>query len=169
MKFSYVMGLLLVCGILGLTSCSSDSIEDVTTLTPKETFEDIAFTYTAFERAVLREVNNVRIENNLSILKIVNTISQKAYEHNQHMLGMDEICHHNFNDRSSDIKSTFDAVGIGENIAYGNATAQEVVQAWMDSEEHRNNIMHEAYTHFGISIVAEDEDTHYYTNIFAIK
>ncbi len=169
MKLTYLNGWLLCGCLLGLTSCSSDTNEDSTITKTTGTFEDVAFTYSSFELEVLKEVNNVRIENNLNALKIVNIVSQEALEHNQHMVELDEICHHNFDKRSEYIINTFNAIGVGENIAYGEATPKEAVQAWMDSEGHRKNILHESYTHFGISITAEDQDTYYYTNIFVIK
>ena len=41
----------------------------------------------------------------------------------------------------------------GENIAMGYATAQSVVNAWMVSESHRNNILSGNYTTMGIGYV----------------
>ena len=146
------------------TSSSSDSFID-----DNDTFVDANYSYSAFELEVLDEVNRVRVEAGLNALEIVNTISIEAMEHNNHMMEADEICHHNFNERAADIKDEFDALGVGENIAYGEATAVTVVQAWLDSDGHRENVLNESYTHFGISISQVDEDNHYYTNIFAIK
>lgn len=40
----------------------------------------------------------------------------------------------------------------GENLARGYFTAQEVFDAWMASESHRNNILNKDYTTIGISI-----------------
>ncbi|OCA83351.1 hypothetical protein A8F94_18020 [Bacillus sp. FJAT-27225] len=38
----------------------------------------------------------------------------------------------------------------GENIAVGQRSAQEVVQAWMNSEGHRRNILNREFTHIGV-------------------
>ena len=38
----------------------------------------------------------------------------------------------------------------GENIAYGQTTPQQVVQAWMDSAGHRANILDAGFTHIGV-------------------
>ncbi|MCJ8008140.1 CAP domain-containing protein [Lederbergia wuyishanensis] len=38
----------------------------------------------------------------------------------------------------------------GENIAQGQQTPQEVVQAWMNSEGHRKNILSKDFTHIGV-------------------
>lgn len=51
----------------------------------------------------------------------------------------------------------------GENIAQGQRTPQQVVQAWMDSPGHRQNIMNASYTHIGVGFV---EDGYYWTQQF---
>ncbi len=43
----------------------------------------------------------------------------------------------------------------GENIAKGYATPKAVVDAWMDSEGHRNNILNEHYTQIGVGYVLD--------------
>lgn len=55
----------------------------------------------------------------------------------------------------------------GENIAYGRnmfKTPEEVFQAWMDSESHRENILNPDYNcvAFGLSILVVGNDTYYY-------
>ncbi|MBQ7681945.1 MAG: serine protease [Oscillibacter sp.] len=51
----------------------------------------------------------------------------------------------------------------GENIAYGYATPAKVVEAWMNSEGHRANILNASYTRLGVGYVA---DGHYWTQMF---
>lgn len=41
--------------------------------------------------------------------------------------------------------------GAGENIAYGQQTPTEVMQAWMNSSGHRANIMNSQYTKIGVA------------------
>ena len=41
--------------------------------------------------------------------------------------------------------------GAGENIAYGQQTPTEVMQAWMNSSGHRANIMNSKYTKIGVA------------------
>ena len=42
----------------------------------------------------------------------------------------------------------------GENIAKGQTTPQQVVQAWMESPGHRANIINASYTQIGVGYVA---------------
>ncbi len=53
----------------------------------------------------------------------------------------------------------------GENIAKGQRTANEVVQAWMNSEGHRANIMSQKFTHIGVGYV----EGNYWTQMFIQK
>jgi uncharacterized protein YkwD len=39
---------------------------------------------------------------------------------------------------------------VGENIALGYPTPEDVVEGWMGSEGHRNNILNPAFTHTGV-------------------
>lgn len=54
----------------------------------------------------------------------------------------------------------------GENIAQGQRTPEEVVNAWMNSSGHRANILNKNYTHIGVGYV---EDGHYWTQMFVQK
>ena len=40
-----------------------------------------------------------------------------------------------------------------ENIAKGQSTPQQVVNAWMNSQGHRANILNKNYTHIGVGYV----------------
>ena len=53
----------------------------------------------------------------------------------------------------------------GENIAYGQTTPQQVVQAWMDSAGHRANILDAGFTHIGVGYAVVN-GTAYWTQLF---
>ena len=54
----------------------------------------------------------------------------------------------------------------GENIAMGQKTPEQVVQAWMDSPGHRANIMNSSFTQIGVGYVASGN---YWTQMFIGK
>jgi uncharacterized YkwD family protein len=56
----------------------------------------------------------------------------------------------------------------GENIAKGQPTPQEVVTGWMNSPEHRANIMNGSYTHLGVGYVVKNGEP-YWTQQFIGK
>ena len=45
--------------------------------------------------------------------------------------------------------------GAGENIASGQRTPEQVVNAWMNSEGHRANILNEKYKYLGVGCVSK--------------
>ena len=53
-----------------------------------------------------------------------------------------------------------------ENIAYGQRTAQEVVNAWMNSPGHRANILSRSYTQTGVGAAKKANGTLYWTQMF---
>ena len=54
----------------------------------------------------------------------------------------------------------------GENIAQGQRTPEEVVNAWMNSEGHRANILNNKYTHIGVGF---DEGGYEWVQMFVKK
>ena len=54
---------------------------------------------------------------------------------------------------------------VGENIAFGQRTPPEVMDAWMNSAGHRANILNCRYRHLGVGI-AYDGRTPYWTQDF---
>lgn len=56
--------------------------------------------------------------------------------------------------------------GAGENIAFGQPTAREVMTAWMNSEGHRANILNASFTRLGVGIV-KNGSTVYWAQMFA--
>lgn len=54
----------------------------------------------------------------------------------------------------------------GENIAAGQRTAAAVVQAWMNSQGHRENILNSTYTQIGVGYANGGSMGHYWTQMF---
>ncbi len=54
----------------------------------------------------------------------------------------------------------------GENIAYGQTSAQKVMNDWMNSAGHRANILNASYTEIGIAHVKSPSGTDYWVQLF---
>ncbi|MCR4922962.1 MAG: CAP domain-containing protein [Lachnospiraceae bacterium] len=54
----------------------------------------------------------------------------------------------------------------GENLAYGYNNADEVLEGWMDSPTHRENILYATFTKVAISIYEADDGTLYWAQEF---
>jgi len=55
----------------------------------------------------------------------------------------------------------------GENLARGHSTPAMVVQGWMNSPGHRNNIMHPHFTHLGVGVHRGVEGRMHWSQLFA--
>ncbi len=75
------------------------------------------------------------------------------------------VNHNYFVARSENLISVLGAKRVGENIAYNYNTPKSIVNAWLNSPTHKENIEGD-YTHFGISIRTNPDGKKYYNNIF---
>ncbi|QFT88638.1 SpoIVD-associated factor A [Bacillus sp. THAF10] len=57
----------------------------------------------------------------------------------------------------------------GENIAAGQSSPQEVMNAWMNSEGHRKNILSSQYTEIGVGYAKGGQYGHYWTQMFITR
>lgn len=123
------------------------------TETPELPEQDLSGAVTALEREAMELVNEKRSVYGLDALTLSSELSVKARIKSQEMKDLGYFSH-----TSPTYGSPFDmmkALGIryysaGENIAMGYRTAEAVVNAWMNSTSHRENILSERYTTMGI-------------------
>jgi uncharacterized YkwD family protein len=117
-----------------------------------------ASTLSAFEQKVVDLTNQERAKNGLPALKVDTTLSKMAHEKARDMSANNYFSH-----TSPTYGSPFDMMkkyGItyqyaGENIAKGQQSPQDVVNAWMNSEGHRQNILNPNYNYIGVGYVAQ--------------
>jgi uncharacterized protein YkwD len=59
-------------------------------------------------------------------------------------------------------------LSVGENIATGrkDSSVEEVMEGWMESKGHRDNILKKKFTEIGIGIAADGKGNFYYTQVF---
>ena len=93
--------------------------------------------------------------------------SAYAVEHTKYMIDIDRINHDNFGIRSAALKNR-GADRVGENVAYGYTTAEDVVFAWLHSPSHKD-IIEGNYTHSGFGIITNSEGNIFYTQLFYSK
>lgn len=123
----------------------------------------------AYEQEVIRLVNVERSKAGLPALKYDWELARVAKHKSQDMRDNKYFSH-----TSPIYGSPFQMMqsyGIkyrsaGENIAMGQRTPQQVVNAWMNSSGHRANILNKNFTHIGVGYVA---DGHYWTQMFIQK
>lgn len=146
-------------------SCSKESLETELHSVDHLAKESFSYIYTEIETDILDQVNTYRQLQGLEDLKPLPEISLEAEDHNYYMVEKGKISHDNFGERYNNLVNGVGAMAVSENVAYGYRTADAVVKAWINSEGHRKNIESE-FTHFGISVVQDEEGKNYFTNIF---
>jgi uncharacterized YkwD family protein len=123
----------------------------------------------AFEAKVIDLTNEQRRKNGLQDLQPDTALSNVAQEKSNDMQAKNYFSH-----TSPTYGSPFDMMrdfGVsyntaGENIAMGQQSAEEVVNAWMNSEGHRKNILSPNYTHIGVGHTSQGN---YWTQMFIGK
>ncbi|NHN26721.1 CAP domain-containing protein [Flavobacterium jejuense] len=154
----------LLLTITLLTACSSNTEN----LDSNEIETSKNYSHSPSELELLDMVNAYRVENGLNALEIIEHISFKGGEHNDYMIATQQVNHDGFSQRKSNFEIVLGAVKVGENVAYGYATTQAAMNAWINSQEHKAVILGD-YTHFGISVKTDSNNKKYYTNMYIKK
>ncbi|ALC85693.1 hypothetical protein AM499_07545 [Bacillus sp. FJAT-22090] len=113
--------------------------------------------------------NQERAKQGLKALQIDTKLTQSAQAKSQDMKDKNYFSH-----TSPTYGSPFDQMksfgvtykAAGENIAMGQRSAKEVVDGWMNSPGHRENIMNPSYTHIGVGL---SDSGYYWTQQFIGK
>lgn len=151
------------------TETTSQPAQQPTTTTEPTQTTQTTSTLSAYEQKVVDLTNQERAKNGLAALKVDTALSKVAREKSLDMSNNGYFSH-----TSPTYGSPFDMMkqfGIsyqyaGENIAMGQRTPEEVVQAWMNSEGHRKNILSANFNYIGVGYV---ETGNYWTQMFIGK
>lgn len=123
----------------------------------------------AFEQEVIRLVNVERAKYGLKPLtenwelsrvaryKSSDMATSKYFSHTSPNYGSPFTMMKNFGIRFS---------SAGENIAYGQRSAAEVMNGWMNSSGHRQNILNANFTQIGVGYAVNANGTPYWTQMF---
>lgn len=128
--------------------------------------------FASFQKEVLRLVNVERSKVGLKELTLNTELSNVATLKSQDMANKNYFSH-----TSPTYGSPFDMMkkfnisykAAGENIAKGQTTPAQVVEAWMNSEGHRANILSSKFTDLGVGVAKNSNGTIYWTQMFIGK
>ena len=124
---------------------------------------------TAYEKEVVRLVNEIRAQNGLKPLTYDWQLARVARYKSQDMKNNRYFAHTSpvYGTPAQMIKSFgISYRSMGENIARGQKTPQAVVDGWMNSSGHRANILSRSFTHIGVGYEAAGS---YWTQLFIGK
>ncbi len=152
--FNFKTRLVLVCFAVFMctVSCSKDeSPEDIEALSITE--------------EIFQLVNEHRVYIGKEALTINSLATQLAEEHTLFMIHQNTISHDHFDTRADRLFNEENATNVGENVAAKQRTAKDVMDAWLNSRGHRENIEGD-FTHIGISAIKNNDGYYYYTQLF---
>ena len=162
---TYKLTLVLFLFILMFSSCSTDSMDEELNMSNSEV---VIPETKPIEVEILGLINNYRVSLGLNELVPMEIIKSQTYSHNDYMIENSQVSHDYFISRRNFLTANAGALKVAENVAYGYSTPEAVVNAWVNSESHRETIVGN-YTHFDISADYDENNHLYYTNIFIKK
>jgi uncharacterized protein YkwD len=150
-----ILGLIMS---LLISSCTKEDLPENLTTYP--------YTYSDIELDMLNKINHYRDSVGVSELTIIEHISYKCYEHNQYMIDNNVFNHDYFYDRVINLQKIYNAIYIGEIVAYNYITNDSALEAWKNSSAH-DTLIKSVYSRVGISIsINPNNNRKYYTVIF---
>lgn len=98
--------------------------------------------------------------NQLAVIKAKDMISRSYFDHNSPFYGY-----------PWDMATLFDYtfVSLGENIARNFTSPKDVVEAWMASPSHKENILKDSYTNIGVGIQDNGKGSYVWVQLFSSR
>lgn len=125
-----------------------------------------------FEARVRQLINQERTSRDLSELSADQRLQAAAEAHSRYMAENQVLSHTGVDDSSPGERITaqnYDWIFYAENVACGYFTPQDLVDGWMQSEGHRENMLHPEAQEIGVGLVfdPQTECVYYWTAEFA--
>lgn len=156
----FLIILLIFIGLFGVDGCNN---------TQNKSDKEIDNAYIVNEKAELLELHNSEREKKKKSPLIINSeLGDAAQNHADWMAENKRMSHRGTKgsepwNRASECGYNY--ISIGENIAYGQENAQEVMNAWMHSRGHRGNILGN-YEEVGFGIAESENGQKYWCVVF---
>eukprot|EP00644_Phytophthora_capsici_P005255 jgi/Phyca11/12797/fgenesh1_pg.PHYCAscaffold_1_\ len=127
-------------------------------------------TYTqtdGYQTKMLELVNEQRVANGLSSLCMNSKLASSSLRHSKDMAANNYMAHNGSDGSTRITQAGFVWTAVGENVAAGQETISDVMTAWMNSPEHKANILGD-YKMFGTAYAYSADTTyqHYWTQDF---
>jgi uncharacterized protein YkwD len=149
------------------TPLPTQPVEETKTVEPIKTVELVSTTPAAtWELEILRLTNIERQKVGLNILTYITSLDEGAKTRSIEIIT-------NFSHTRPDGTRFFTVFGpdfkyrnIGENLASGFRSPEQVVNAWMNSESHRANILNEKFEQLSVAITKGEDGKYRWVQIF---
>ena len=144
------------------------ALTSLTRATDKKDEKTDELKLTADEEAVVELTNAERKKADLPPLKVNAKLMLAARGHAANMAKQEKV-EHVLDEKdpvarakAAGYKSEF----VGENIAWNQKDAKAVLAEWMDSKDHRENILEKEYTEIGVAMAKNSKGEPYWVQVF---
>jgi uncharacterized protein YkwD len=138
-------GFLVVAAAGFLSACSSVTIPPATTGTPPPQLTTASIT---------AAINNARRANGRKPLRYNSRLEDAARSQARLMASRDQLSH----DLGISLRQRVTTAGyegaVGENVAGGQRTLEHAIQSWLSSPAHRDTLLSERFTEFGLAVAS---------------
>jgi uncharacterized protein YkwD len=126
---------------------------------------------TAQEQTIVDQVNQQRQQAGLAPLQVSAQLVEEAHIQSVDMATLGQMAHTLSGAALPTLESRAQYVGynyayLGENIAFNYPDDNSVMTAWMNSPDHRANILDPNYTQIGVGVAYDSQGEPYYTQEF---
>lgn len=126
-----------------------------------------------YEQAVVEQTNTIRMQNGLPPLKRVEPLNESARYHSADMSFTDYFSHDTLGRKDGKLVDECDTwnrietyykdwSALAENIAAGQRTPEIAMDGWMNSPDHRHNILSKNYSEIGVGYYEGKGEYRYY-------
>ena len=128
------------------------------------------FELTKAEQQVIDLTNAERKKENLPPLKVSLILSKVARDYSAKMAKQQKLDHYLDGTKVGErVKAGgYKYSYIGENLAAGDVPVPQIVEGWMKSKLHRENILNDKYTEIGVGIALDNRGDAWYTQVFGL-
>ena len=118
-----------------------------------------------FQNGIHRLTNDIRADHDKGKLAKRKCVKRFAKKQAKKMARQERM----FHQALMPIATTCGLMGVGENVAMGFTSPQGVLDAWMDSTGHRENILNGSFTMLGVGAKQSEDGTWYLAQVFGRK
>ena len=130
---------------------------------PQPTVVQTSAAPVSWQEQMLSSLNIIRAENSLEPLKLCNTLNKSAQGYAEVMATQNFLAHvgqDGFTPSQRAQSAGYGYYGVGENIAAGQASIEEVMTGWKNSPGHFKNMINSEYMHVGFGMAINQETTY---------
>jgi len=151
-----------VAGVQGSAASANQFVAAPTVVSTASNEDD------GFEGRVLDLINIERAKGGLAAVGYNGTLDNAAEKHASHMSVAGAMAHEGIGDGTPGerIRAEGYRNAWGENVATGQTSPEQVVREWMNSPDHRRNIMDPNFTQMGVSYVTASNGRSYWAQEF---